>query len=89
MAKDVSDTVRDALSHAVREVAKSTSSGGPMRKAGPLSGARGLAAGAGLAAAAPLAKKGVDALRPTAGRRRRPAPSPRRRRRPATRSAPT
>ncbi len=67
MAKDVSDTVRDALSHAVREVAKSTSSGGPMRKAGPLSGARGLAAGAGLAAAAPLAKKGVDALRSNGG----------------------
>ena len=67
MAKDMSDTVRDALSHAVREVVKSTSDGGPMRKSGPLSGARGLAAGAGLAAAAPLAKKGVDALRSNGG----------------------
>ena len=67
MAKDMSDAVRDALSHAVREVVKSTSDGGPMRKRGPLSGARGLAAGAGLAAAAPLAKKGVDALRSNGG----------------------
>jgi uncharacterized membrane protein len=65
MAKDMSDSVRDALSHAVREVIKSTEK--PVRKAGGLSGAKGLAAGAGLAAAAPLAKKGVDALRSNGG----------------------
>lgn len=65
MARDMSDTVRDALSHAVREVIKTTEK--PMKKGGSLSGGRGLAAGAGLAAAAPLAKKGIDAVRSNGG----------------------
>ena len=61
MAKDVSDTVRDALGHAVRSVVKNAIE--PAKKGrGPLSGVRGIAAGAGLAAMAPLAKKGVDKL---------------------------
>jgi uncharacterized membrane protein len=64
MAKDMSDTVRDALGHAVREAVKNVGDVSPKPKRnGGLSGAKGLAAGAGLAAAAPLAKKGVDAIR--------------------------
>ena len=64
MAKDLSDTVRDALGHAVREAVKNVGDVKPKpKKASPFSGARGLAAGAGLAAAAPLAKKGFDAVR--------------------------
>jgi uncharacterized membrane protein len=76
MAKDMSDTVRSALSTAVREVAKNVGDASPKPKrssGGPFSGARGLAAGAGLAAAAPLAKKGVDAIRANGGL---PTPSP-------------
>jgi uncharacterized membrane protein len=62
MAKDLSDTVRDALGSVVRDAVKNV--GAPQRSKGaPLSGARGVAAGAGLAAAVPLAKKGVDAIR--------------------------
>jgi uncharacterized membrane protein len=61
----MSDTVRDALSHAVREVIKTTEK--PVKKGGALSGGRGLVAGAGLAAAAPLAKKGIDAVRSNGG----------------------
>ena len=62
MAKDLSDTVRDALGSVVRDAVKNV---GPAQrsKGSPLSGARGVAAGAGLAAAVPLAKKGVDAIR--------------------------
>ena len=64
MAKDMSETVRDALGHAVREAVKNVGDVSPKAKRnGGLSGAKGLAAGAGLAAAAPLAKKGVDAIR--------------------------
>jgi uncharacterized membrane protein len=64
MAKDMSDTVRDALAQVVREAVKNAgSSSQPQKKSSPLSGARGVAAGAGLAALAPLAKKGVDAVR--------------------------
>jgi uncharacterized membrane protein len=64
MAKDMSDTVRDALGQVVREAVKNVgSSSQPKKKASPFSGARGIAAGAGLAALAPLAKKGVDAVR--------------------------
>ena len=65
MAKDMSDTVRDALGHAVREAVKNVGGGGPQpkKKSNPLSGGRGLAAGAGIAALAPLAKKGFDAVR--------------------------
>ena len=64
MAKDLSDAVRDALGHAMKEAVKNVGDMSPAKsKSGPFSGARGLAAGAGLAAAAPLAKKGVDKLR--------------------------
>jgi uncharacterized membrane protein len=64
MARDVSDTVRDALSNVVRDAMKNVGEMSPSKsKGGPLSGARGVAAGVGLAAAAPLAKKGVDAIR--------------------------
>ena len=76
MAKDLSDTVRDALGHAVREAVKNVGDVKPKAKksGGPFSGARGLAAGAGLAAAAPLAKKGFDAVRGGS----LPTPSPKR-----------
>src|SRR5918992_1266785 len=64
MAKDMSDTVRDALGQVVREAVKNVgSSSQSQKRSSPLSGARGVAAGAGLAALAPLAKKGVDAVR--------------------------
>jgi len=64
MAKDLSDTVRDALGHALKEAVKNVGDVSPKpKKSSGLSGAKGLAAGAGLAAAAPLAKKGVDAVR--------------------------
>jgi uncharacterized membrane protein len=70
MAKDLSETVRDALGQAAREALKnvtqaaSTSGANPLkRKRSPLSGLKGVAAGAGLAAAAPMAYKGVDKLR--------------------------
>jgi uncharacterized membrane protein len=65
MAKDMSDTVRDALGQVVREAVKNVGGGGPQpkKKSSPLSGARGVAAGAGIAALAPLAKKGFDAVR--------------------------
>ena len=65
MAKDMSDTVRDALGQVVREAVKNVGGGGsqPKKKSNPLSGARGVAAGAGVAALAPLAKKGFDAVR--------------------------
>jgi uncharacterized membrane protein len=63
MAKDIGDTVRDALGQVVREAAQNIGNATPHRKSSPLSGARGVAAGAGLAALAPLAKKGVDAVR--------------------------
>jgi uncharacterized membrane protein len=65
MAKDVGETVRDALGQVMREAVKNVGGGQPQKKkkASPFSGARGIAAGAGLAALAPLAKKGVDAVR--------------------------
>jgi hypothetical protein len=65
MAKDVSDTVRDALGSVMREAVKNVGDASPKKKSkgGPFSGAKGIAAGAGLAAAAPLAKKGVDKVR--------------------------
>jgi uncharacterized membrane protein len=64
MAKDMSDTVREALGQVVREAVKNVGSPQPQKKkSSPFSGARGVAAGAGLAALAPLAKKGVDAVR--------------------------
>src|SRR4051794_38860679 len=76
MAKDLSDTVRDALGHAAREAVKNVGDMKPKAKksSGPFSGARGLAAGAGLAAAAPLAKKGFDTIRGG----NMPSPSPKR-----------
>jgi uncharacterized membrane protein len=71
MAKEMSDTVRDALGQvvrgAVKNAAQAASNGGgknPLKRSkSPLSGVKGVAAGAGLAAAAPLAYKGVDKLR--------------------------
>jgi uncharacterized membrane protein len=64
MAKDMSDTVRDALGQVVRDAVKNIGNASPpKKKSSPLSGARGVAAGAGLAALAPLAKRGVDAVR--------------------------
>jgi uncharacterized membrane protein len=63
MAKDLSDTVRDALAQMVREAVKNVGNSQPADKSSPLSGARGVLAGAGLAALAPLAKRGVDAVR--------------------------
>jgi len=65
MAKDVTDTVRDALGGMVRDAIKNAGQAAPTKsKSGPFSGAKGIAAGMGLAAAAPFAaKKGVDALR--------------------------
>ena len=63
MAKDMSDTVRDALAQVVREAVKNVSNTESPKKGNPLSGARGVAAGAGLAAVAPLAKRGFDAVR--------------------------
>ena len=64
MARDVSDTVRDALGSVVREAIKNAGDVTPTKKkSGPLSGAKGIGAGMALAAAAPLAKKGVDAIR--------------------------
>jgi uncharacterized membrane protein len=73
MAKDLSDTVRDALGQVVRDAVKNVGGGQPQKKSSPFSGARGVAAGAGLAALAPLAKKGVDAVR---GGNSLPKPTP-------------
>ena len=74
MANDISDTVRDALGHVVREAIKNIGDASPGKpKRGALAGSKGLAAGAGLAAMAPLAKKGVDAVRSNGGL---PTPSP-------------
>jgi uncharacterized membrane protein len=69
MARDVSDTVRDALGGVVREAIKNAGDVKPGKKksGSPLSGVKGIAAGMGLAAAAPLAKKGVDAIRSNGG----------------------
>src|SRR5688500_4486600 len=75
MARDVSDTVRDALTSVAREALKNAGNVAPSKKkSSPLSGAKGLAAGAGLAALAPLAaKKGFDAVRSNGSL---PTPSP-------------
>src|SRR5687767_6344554 len=77
MARDVSETVRDALGGVVREALKNAGDVTPGKKKkknepGPLSGVKGIAAGMGLAAAAPLAKKGVDAIRSNGGGMPRP-----------------
>jgi uncharacterized membrane protein len=73
MARDVSDTVRDALGGVVREAIKNAGDVRPgKKKSGSLSGVKGIAAGMGLAAAAPLAKKGVDAIRSNGGGMPRP-----------------
>jgi uncharacterized membrane protein len=65
MAKDLSNTVRDTVTHVARDAIKNLGNAKPAAKSsnGRLSGAKGLAAGAGLAAMVPLAKKGVDAVR--------------------------
>ncbi len=64
MAKDLTDTLRDTLTHAVRDVTKNAAKnisldGKRKSHSNPLSGAGGVAAGAGLAALAPLAAKGA------------------------------
>jgi uncharacterized membrane protein len=63
MAKDMSDTVRDALAQVVREAVKNVGTTQPSKNGSHFTGARGVAAGAGLAALAPLAMKGVGAIR--------------------------
>ena len=65
MAKDLSSSVRDVVTHVARDAIKNLGNAKPDTKNsnGRLSGASGLAAGAGLAAMVPLAKKGVDAVR--------------------------
>jgi uncharacterized membrane protein len=65
MAKDLTDTVRDVVTHAAKDALKNFGDAKPGGKKsnGRFSGASGLAAGAGLAAMVPLAKKGVDAVR--------------------------
>jgi uncharacterized membrane protein len=73
MAKDIGDTMRQALGQVVRDAAQNIGNATPQKKSSPLSGARGVAAGAGLAALAPLAKKGVDAVR---GNGSLPSPRP-------------
>jgi uncharacterized membrane protein len=77
MAKDVSDTLRDALGHVVRDAVKNLgdASSPQKSKAGPLSGAKGVAAGAGLAALAPLAAKAVRG-NPLSGLSGLPTPKP-------------
>ena len=62
MAKDITDTLRDALGQAVRGSDRQHGQRAEKPKSGGLPGGKGLLAGAGLAAAAPLAKKGLDAL---------------------------
>jgi uncharacterized membrane protein len=82
MAKDLGDTVRDTVTHALQDMIKNMGDAAPSAKSvkktakngkGGLTGMKGLAAGAGLAAAAPLAKKGVDAVRGGGGM---PTPRP-------------
>jgi uncharacterized membrane protein len=79
MAKDLGDTVRDTVTHALQDMIKNMGDAAPSAKKtvkngkGGLTGMKGLAAGAGLAAAAPLAKKGVDAVRGGGGM---PTPRP-------------
>jgi uncharacterized membrane protein len=63
MAKDMSDTLRDALTGAAREAIKNIGDATPKKNSSPLAGTKGVAAGAGLAALVPLAKRGVDSVR--------------------------
>jgi hypothetical protein len=65
MAKDLSTTVRDVVTHVAHDAMKNLGEARPSAKHanGRLSGASGVAVGAGLAAMVPLAKKGVDAVR--------------------------
>jgi uncharacterized membrane protein len=62
MAKDVSDTLREALMQVAREAIGNIGGEQPQKSKG-LSGGKGLLTGVGLAAAAPMAKKALDALR--------------------------
>jgi uncharacterized membrane protein len=75
MAKDVSETVRDALTSVAREALKNAAGVAPQKsRSGPLAGGKGVAAGVGLAALAPLAaKKGMEAVRLNGGL---PTPAP-------------
>jgi uncharacterized membrane protein len=65
MAKDLSSTVRDVVTHVARDAMKNLGDATPaVRKPkSRLSGPTGVAAGAGLAAMVPVAKKGYDAVR--------------------------
>src|SRR5688500_4014424 len=65
MAKDMSSTVRDVVTHLARDAVKNLGDAkpAPRKSKGRFSGASGLAAGAGLAAMVPAAKEGYDAVR--------------------------
>ena len=63
MPKDVSETIRHALTNVAQEAVKSLGDATPTKKKSRFSGASGVAAGAGLAAMVPIAKKGFDAVR--------------------------
>src|SRR5437016_4820043 len=67
MAKDLQDHVRDIVSHAAHEAAKSFDGNSRSKSGGALSGGKGIAAGAGAVALAPLAVKGVGKLVEAAG----------------------
>src|SRR5690242_20423493 len=67
MAKDVQDTIREVLTHAVGEATKNLNVDRSGKSGGPLSGMKGIAAGAGVVALAPLAAKGVGKLAKTVG----------------------
>jgi uncharacterized membrane protein len=62
MAKDLQDTVREALSRMAQDTGKNLTEHNPARSGGPLSGMRGVAAGAGAVALAPVAIKGISKL---------------------------
>jgi uncharacterized membrane protein len=65
MADDLQDTIREILTHAAKQSAKSV--GGGKGSGGLLSGLPGVAAGAGVAALVPLAAKGIGKIASGAG----------------------
>ena len=73
MARDMSDTVRDALTHAVREVIKTTEK--PVKKGGALSGGAGSPRAPGSRPRRRWPRRASTRCAPTAGRRRPPRPS--------------
>jgi uncharacterized membrane protein len=62
MAKDLTDTLGDAVGRLARGTAQSVTSSARKVSKSPLSGPKGLAAGAGLVALAPIAAKGAGRL---------------------------